>query len=471
MRGAITPLILCGGFGTSLWPLSRDERPKQFVSPFGSHSVFQETMLRVSGSKLFGRPIVQTNRLHRFTVLEQLAEISVEADIVLEPVRRNTGPAILAGSTFARRRAVDAVVLAIATNHTVADRAEFVATCEAALAQAAASRIVMFGVPPHSQTGHHGYIGPGEPIGGSMRAVSSYISELDSSSAATYIENGYLLNSGNLLFSADVMLSEYAKYDPANAARVTRAVEDAGRDLAFVTLNETAFDGAAPQSIDGAVLEQTSLAAVIPVSWDWTAVGSWQAVYGRSAKSQEGNAAYCPAVFENSRNCFVTSDKALVALAGVDDLVIVATQDAVFVSRRNCTDGLKHLVAKLKTAFPQVTDNHLKVHRPWGAYQSVDVGERHQVKRITVTAGGRLSLQKHHHRAEHWIVVHGTAKVTVNDMVTIVHENESIYIPIGAVHRLENPGKIPLQLIEVQTGSYLGEDDIIRIEDDYRRVP
>jgi mannose-1-phosphate guanylyltransferase/mannose-6-phosphate isomerase len=287
--------------------------------------------------------------------------------------------------------------------------------------------------------------------------------------AAEYIKSGYLWNSGNFMFRAAVLLDEYRKVDAASVAAVTDSVTKAGRDLGFVTLEEGAFGSAKAISIDYAVMEKTSRAAVVPVKCGWSDVGSWHAVWELSDKDSDGNAAQGAAVFEDSRNCNVSTDKALVALEGVDDLVVVATQDAVLVSRQKDANGLKRLVAKLKTVAPEVTEEHLKVHRPWGSYQSVDMGVRHQVKRIVVRPGGRLSLQKHHHRSEHWIVVRGAAQVTVNELVKIVHENESIYIPIGATHRLENPGKIQLELIEVQTGSYLGEDDIIRIEDDYRR--
>jgi mannose-1-phosphate guanylyltransferase/mannose-6-phosphate isomerase len=251
---------------------------------------------------------------------------------------------------------------------------------------------------------------------------------------------------------------------------IVEAVEKAGRDLGFVTLDPAAFEQAKPISIDYAVMEKTTLAAVVPVSCGWSDVGSWHAVWELSAKDAHGNAAQGEVVFEDSRNCNVSTDKTLVALEGVDDLVVVATQDAVLVSRQKDANGLKRLVTKLKAVAPQVTESHVKVHRPWGSYESLDNGDRHQVKRIVVKAGGRLSLQMHHHRSEHWIVVRGTARVTVDDLVKILHENESIYIPIGATHRLENPGKIPLELIEVQTGSYLGEDDIVRLEDDFKRI-
>jgi mannose-1-phosphate guanylyltransferase/mannose-6-phosphate isomerase len=271
------------------------------------------------------------------------------------------------------------------------------------------------------------------------------------------------------MFCASVLLDEYRKVDAESVEAVTNSVVKAGRDLGFVTLDPDAFGSAKAISIDYAVMEKTTRAAVVPVKCGWSDVGSWHAVWELSDKDSQGNAAQGAAVFEDSRNCNVSTDKALVALEGVDDLVVVAMQDAVLVSRQKDGNGLKRLVAKLKRVAPHLTEDHLKVHRPWGSYQSVAMGERHQVKQIIVKPGGRLSLQKHHHRSEHWIVVRGAARVTVNDLVRTVHENESIYIPIGATHRMENPGKIALELIEVQTGSYLGEDDIIRIEDDYQR--
>jgi mannose-1-phosphate guanylyltransferase/mannose-6-phosphate isomerase len=300
--------------------------------------------------------------------------------------------------------------------------------------------------------------------------VAKFVEKPDAETAATYIEAGHLWNSGNFMFRASVLSDEYRHFDAASVQAVTDSVANAGRDLGFVKLDADAFGSAKAISIDYAVMEKTARAAVVPVACGWSDVGSWHAVWQLSDKDRDGNAARGAAVFEDSRNCNVSTDRALVALEGVDDLVVVATQDAVLVSRQKDANGLKRLVAKLKTVAPEVTESHIKVHRPWGSYQSVDNGDRHQVKRIIVKPGERLSLQKHHHRSEHWIVVRGAARVTVNDLVKTVHENESIYIPIGAVHRLENPGKILLELIEVQTGSYLGEDDIIRIEDDYRRT-
>ena len=469
MDKRIVPLIMCGGAGTRLWPASRAVHPKQFLPLFGVRSTFQDTMLRVSDVSLFERPIVITNTAYRFMVTEQLAEIGLEADVLLEPMRRDSGPAIAAGAAFAQMRDKDAVVLALAADHVVGDTAAFVAACRQGLVAADAGRIVTFGIKPERAATEYGYISSGDIISGEVRSVAKFVEKPDPATAAGYIRSGYLWNSGNFMFRASVLLDEYRSVDAASVQAVTDAVTKAGRDLGFVTLEPTAFGSANAISIDYAVMEKTARAAVVPVACGWSDVGSWHAVWQLSDKDTEGNAARGAAVFEDSRNCNVSTDRALVALEGVDDLVVVATQDAVLVSRQKDANGLKRLVARLRTAAPQVTEEHLKVHRPWGSYQSVDNGERHQVKRITVKPGGRLSLQKHHHRSEHWIVVRGAAQVTVNELVKVVHENELIYIPIGATHRLENPGKIPLELIEVQTGSYLGEDDIIRIEDDYRR--
>jgi len=469
MTKRIIPLIMCGGAGTRLWPASREGRPKQFLPLFGARSTFQDTLMRVSDATLFERPIIITNAAYRFMVMEQLAEIGIEADVLLEPMRRDSGPAIAAGAAYAQTRDNEAIVLALAADHVVRDARAFVAACREGLVAAESGRIVTFGVRPERPATEYGYISAGEPVSGSVRSVARFVEKPDQVTAQQYIEAGYFWNSGNFMFRASVLLDEYRAVDPASVQAVTNSVAKAGRDLGFVTLDPESFGAAKPISIDYAVMEKTSLAAVVPVSCGWSDVGSWHAVWELSDKDAGGNAARGSAVFEDSRNCNVVTDRALVALEGVDDLVVVATQDAILVSRQKDANGLKRLVARLKAVAPQVTEDHIQVHRPWGSYQSVDNGDRHQVKRIIVKPGSRLSLQKHHHRSEHWIVVRGTALVTINDLVKTVHENESVYIPMGAVHRLENPGKILLQLIEVQTGSYFGEDDIIRIEDDYQR--
>lgn len=469
MTKRIIPLIMCGGAGTRLWPSSREGRPKQFLPLFGPRSTFQDTVIRVSDAGLFDRPIVITSAAYRFMVREQLAEIGLDADILLEPARRDSGPAIAAGAAFAQTRDEDAVVLALAADHVVRDVPAFVAACRAGLVVADAGHIVTFGVQPERPATEYGYISPGQVLSGEVKSVAKFVEKPDLQTATGYIEAGYLWNSGNFMFRAGMLLDEYRRVDADSVETITSAVAKAGRDLGFFTLDADAFGRAKSISVDYAVMEKTTKAAVVPVSCGWSDVGSWLAVWELSDKDAQGNAAQGVAVFEDSRNCNVASDGPVVALEGVDDLVVVATHDAVLVSRQKDANGLKRLVAKLKVTAPQVTEDHLKVHRPWGSVQALEDGERYQVKRLVVRAGERLSLQMHHHRSEHWIVVRGTAKVTINDLIKTVHENESIYIPLGATHRLENPGKIPLELIEVQTGSYLDEDDIVRIEDDYKR--
>jgi mannose-1-phosphate guanylyltransferase / mannose-6-phosphate isomerase len=460
---------MCGGAGTRLWPASRENRPKQFLPLLGPHSTFQETISRVADPALFGRPIVVTNEQYRFLVAEQLAVIGAEADILLEPMRRDSGPAIVAGAGYAQRRGGDAVVVALAADHVVSDPAAFAKVCVAAGEAALDDRIVMFGVKPERPATEYGYIRPGSALGPGLFAIERFVEKPDVETAARYVAEGYLWNSGDFVFRAGFLLEEYRSFEPESADAVAAAIEASGADLGFVTLDADAFGRAVAKSIDYALMERTNRAAVMPVAYGWSDVGSWQAVWDLSARDPAGNAAHGSAVFVDARDSYVSSDKQLVALLGVDNVVVVTADDAVLVARRENTDGLRKVVSKLKDVAPALTRDHLKVHRPWGSYQSLDLGERYQVKRIVVKQGGRLSLQLHHHRAEHWVVVRGTARVTIGDRVQMLHENESIYVPSGARHRLENPGKIDLELIEVQTGSYLGEDDIERIEDDYHR--
>lgn len=463
------PLVVCGGAGTRLWPASRDGRPKQFLSLFGSHSSFQETMKRVSDPTLFGKPIVITNAAYRFIVREQLAEIGLEADVLLEPARRDSGPAILAGAVFAGLRSAECVVFALAADHVVQDLSAFALSCRTGLEVARDGFIVTFGVTPDGPSTEYGYIQPGDAITADIRKAAKFVEKPNPELAARYVAEGYLWNSGNFMFRADMLLTEYARLDPDTVAAVTSAVTNATGDLGFRPLDPASFECAPSISIDYAVMEKTSRAAVVEVAWGWSDVGSWRAVWELSRKDHHGNVAKGGAVFEDAQNCAVATEKALVALEGVEDLVVVATEDAILVSRNRQPGAMKRLVGTVRKTAPQLVENHLRVDRPWGSYQSLDLGDRHQVKRIVVSPGGRLSKQQHHHRSEHWVVVRGIALVTINDTETLVHENESIYVPIGAVHRMANPGKIPLELIEVQTGSYLGEDDIIRIEDDYKR--
>jgi mannose-1-phosphate guanylyltransferase/mannose-6-phosphate isomerase len=469
MPDLIVPLIMCGGAGTRLWPASREGRPKQFLQLFGLTSTFQETVRRVSEPGLFARPVIITNAQYRFLVAEQLAEIGAEADIVLEPMRRDSAPAIAAGACFAVRRDGDPVVLALAADHVVTEPAAFVAACRSAREAALSGHIVTFGVRPDRPATEYGYIRPGAAAGAGVTAVERFVEKPDGAAAARYVADGYLWNSGNFMFRGETLLDEYRSFEPQSAQAVDAAVAQAGTDLNFVTLDATAFEAARAVSIDYAIMEKTSRAVVMPVSFGWSDVGSWQAVWDLTPKDAAGDAARGKAVFLDANNSYVASDKALVALLGVDDLVVIASEDAILVANRTRVGDMKKLVERLKETAPAVIEEHLKVHRPWGSYQSLDQGERYQVKRIVVKPKGRLSLQMHHHRAEHWVVVRGTALVTVGTDVKTIHENESTYIPIGTAHRLENPGKIDLELIEVQSGSYLGEDDIVRFEDDYRR--
>ena len=465
----LIPLIMCGGAGTRLWPASRENRPKQFLPLFGEYSTFQETIRRVSDPALFGRPIVVTSKNYRFLVSEQLAALSTEADILLEPVRRDSGPAIVAGAVFAQARDGDATIIALAADHFVGNPAGFTSACQRVRDVAADNRIVTFGMTPTRPATEYGYISKGAPLAPDIFAVERFVEKPDEKTAERYVAEGFLWNSGNFVSRAVFLIEEYARYEPESAQAVTTAVQTAGEDIGFITLDPDAFARATAKSIDYAVMERTSRSAVTPAAYGWSDVGSWQSVWELTKRDAQDNASHGSALFANTRGSYVSTEKQLVALSGLENVVVVSTDDAILVARREDTESLRQVVGKLKQSVPAITEDHLKVHRPWGSYQTLDLGARFQVKRIVVKQGGRLSLQRHHHRAEHWVVVRGAARVTIGDTVQILHENESVYVPAGSNHRLENPGKIDLELIEVQTGSYLGEDDIVRIEDDYHR--
>ncbi|WP_448956703.1 mannose-1-phosphate guanylyltransferase/mannose-6-phosphate isomerase [Labrys neptuniae] len=471
MSTQIVPLIVCGGSGTRLWPASRASRPKQFLPLFGDLSTFQETMRRVSGTELFGRPVIVTNQDHRFLVADQLLSIGVEADIILEPEARDSGPAIAAGAAFVvSRDGAKTPVLMLAADHRVRDVEGFRAACATAARGAAKKSIVTFGVVPNQPATGYGYIEAGDALTEGVLKVRRFVEKPDAETATRYVREGYLWNSGNFLFEAGFFLNEYARCEPATVEAVNEAVAKAKLDLGFLRLDAEAFARCGKRSVDYAVMEKTQAAAVVPASFDWSDVGSWGAVRDLSPQDEAGNAQLGEALFVNARNNLVSTERQLVCVVGLDDLAVITTGDAVLVARREDAAGIKALVEKLKQSHNALTQDHLQSFRPWGHYKSLDLGARHQVKRIVVKPGGQLSLQKHHHRSEHWIVVRGVANVSINGQLKTLHENESIYIPIGSTHRLENPGKIELELIEVQTGSYLGEDDIIRIEDIYNRA-
>jgi mannose-1-phosphate guanylyltransferase/mannose-6-phosphate isomerase len=463
---------MCGGAGTRVWPESRESLPKQFIPLIGETSTFQAIIKILMDGDIFDAPIVITNADYRFRVAEQLEEIGAKATIVLEPVRRDSGPAVATAAILAARTAPDAIVAVLAADHVFSDGKKFAQLCREAGEAASRGSIVTFGVTPdHAATGY-GYIRAGEALdaGDGIRKVAAFVEKPVEADAERFVAQGYLWNSGNFVFRADVMLDEIRRFEPEMAQAVDEAVAGASRDLDFLVLDSARFAKATKKSIDYAVMERTDKAAVITADVGWSDVGLWSTVWRLSERDADGNSLRGHAVAIDSRNVLVRSNNHLAAVIGLDNVIVVATEDAVLVADQRQSDKVKQLVDLLKARKWREATEHKRSYRPWGYYQSVDSGARYQVKRIVVKPGGRLSLQKHYHRAEHWVVVHGTAEVTRNGEIHYVHENESIYLPIGCEHRMANPGKINLELIEVQTGGYLGEDDIVRIEDIYNRA-
>lgn len=467
----IVPVLLSGGSGTRLWPLSREMHPKQFLPLVGTHTMLQATWLRAAPLAGNAGPIVVANEAHRFVVAEQLQQVgATPAAIVLEPVARNTAPAIAAAALEALRETPDAALLVLPSDHVIQAPEAFHAAVNAALPAAEAGRLVTFGVVPRGPETGYGYIKAAPHVGDGPAPVEAFVEKPDLTRAQAYVASGdHFWNSGMFLFRADAYLAALERHAPAMLAAVRASWSSGRKDVDFTRLDAKAFAASPSDSIDYAVMEKTDAAVVMPLDAGWSDVGSWASLREVSPQDADGNAHHGEVVSIDCRNTYAYGER-LIAMIGLEDTIVVETPDAILVGRSNRIQQVKDVVAELKArGLPQAAW-HRKVYRPWGAYDSIDNGPRFQVKRITVKPGATLSLQMHHHRAEHWIVVSGTAEVTRGEDVLLLTENQSTYIPLGVTHRLRNPGKVPLELIEVQSGSYLGEDDIVRFEDTYGRT-
>lgn len=465
----IHPVILCGGIGSRLWPLSRQSMPKQFIRLWSDRSCFQETVLRISGAD-FAPPVIVTAHEYRFIVGQQLAELGIAATILLEPEPRNSGPAIAAAAAWLAANEADAVMAVLAADHRIEDHEGFRRSLMSAKPAANSGRLVVFGVTPDRPATGYGYIRPGEAVEGNALAVDAFVEKPDAETARSFLDDGYLWNSGNFLMRAESALQEYSRFDAPTVETVGAAVRSAVRDLDFTVLDAADYGSATPRSFDYAVMEKTRRAAVLPVAYGWSDVGSWQSLWDVSQRSADGNVSRGPVELSDVRDSYIDSHpERLTAVLGLDNVVVITTKDAVLVADRARSNDVGALVERMDSAGRDEARSHKRCDRPWGWYESLDLAGRYQVKRVVVYPGGRLSLQKHFHRSEHWVVVRGSAVATVDDTVKLLQEGESIYVPLGGVHRLENQGKIDLEIIEVQTGSYFGEDDIVRLDDVYGR--
>lgn len=469
------PVILSGGTGSRLWPVSRREYPKQFQALVGDRSMFLQTLERLPKEGVEA-PVVVANLEHRFIVAEQLAMAGIQPRrILLEPFGRNTAPAVALAALEILASGRDALMLVLPADHLIDDVERFHAALAQARLGAEQGRLVMFGIRPERPETGYGYIQAGDPVEGwptaDLRMVNRFVEKPDLVSAERFLKDGnYYWNSGMFLFSAQTYLDELARWDPDMLDVCKLAHEGRTEDMGFLHVPAEVFAHCPDNSIDYAVMEKTQASALVPLDARWSDVGSWSSLWDVLGKDDDGNVMIGDVCQQNSNRCFVRSDGRLVTLVGVEDLVVVDTKDAVMVSHRDKVQDVKRLVGHLDGEARSEIINHREVYRPWGSYDSIDLGSRFQVKHIAVKPGASLSLQKHHHRAEHWVVVKGTAEVTCDDRVFLLTENQSTYIPVGSVHRLANPGKIPLEIIEVQSGSYLGEDDIERFEDSYGRA-
>ena len=467
----IIPAVMCGGVGSRLWPMSRALYPKQLLPLLSEQTMVQETVERVSDSARFAAPIMLCNADHRFLIAAQLLEAGLaHGGIILEPAGRNTAPAVALAALMADEP--DALLLVLAADHMIAKPDAFHAAVDQAAVAAREGHLVTFGIDPtHPSTGY-GYIRVGTTdVAPGVKSVDQFVEKPDQATAEGFLaDGGYRWNAGMFLFRADRYLEELERHAPDILAACRAAMEGAVEDLDFIRPEVEAFLACRSESIDYAVMEKSDRAAVAPCDLGWSDIGSWSQLWDVGAKDADGNVALGDTLLEDTKGCYIRSEDKLIATVGVDDLVIVSTPDAILVAKKDRAQDVKHIVDRLKAEGRDEHTTHQRCYRPWGFYEGIHIGERHQVKHICVNPGAALSLQMHHHRAEHWIVVKGTARVTRDDEVLLLTENEGTYIPLGATHRLENPGKVPLSMVEVQSGSYLGEDDIVRFEDVYNRV-
>ena len=466
----LIPVILSGGAGTRLWPLSREMYPKQLLALTGKQTMLQDTAVRLAGIPGAAAPIVVCNEAHRFTVAEQLRALHISpAAILLEPAGRNTAPAVALAALKALQISSEATLVIAPADHVMRDVRGFQQAATTAAALAAEGKLVTFGIVAHAPETGYGYIRRNEGEGPAY-AVAQFVEKPPLEQAREFVASGnYYWNSGMFVFKADRYLAELEHFAPDILKASTAALQAAQTDLDFVRIDKAEFAKCRSESIDYAVMEKTKDAMVLPLDVGWSDVGSWSSLFDALPADEEGNVLQGDVLVHDTHDCYVHSTSRLVAAVGMDDHIIVETKDAILVAPKGRVQDVKDLVGKLKKSGRTESTLHREVFRPWGSYDSIDNGDRFQVKRLTVKPGGVLSLQMHHHRAEHWIVVQGTARITCNEKTFLLSENESTYIPIGATHRIENPGKVALHIVEVQSGSYLGEDDIVRYEDNYGR--
>ncbi len=469
----IVPAVMCGGSGSRLWPMSRALYPKQLLPLTSERTMLQETVARVSDTARFAAPILICNDEHRFLIAAQMQEVQApHGGILLEPAGRNTAPAVALAALHAMKDDPDAMLLVLAADHQIKRTDAFLDSVAAAAEAARDGYLVTFGLQPGAASTGYGYIKIGEQsITDHVRNVAQFVEKPDAATAERFLaEGGYRWNSGMFVFSAARYLEELARHAPDILESCRMAMEGAREDLDFVRPDETAFLGCRSDSIDYAVMEKSERAAVIPCDLGWSDIGSWEQLWEVGEKDAAGNVTQGDILLEGVSGSYVRSEDKLVAVIGMEDVVVVSTADAMLVAPKDRAQDVKAVVDRLRSEGREEHNTHVRVYRPWGFYEGIHLGDRHQVKHISVNPGSVLSLQKHFHRAEHWVVVRGTAVVTRNDEELLVTENESVYLPLGCIHRLRNPGKVPLSIVEVQTGAYLGEDDIVRLEDVYNRA-